>query len=103
MKRNAIQICLLDLSMIMTNDLAASDETVKFVNDTTLWEIISTEDSSSHLPATVSSCSEWSLVNNMICIKDQRITIHDQDVDVVSEAKLLGRCDFRRSQMESPP
>ena len=52
------------LFLIMINDLAGSDETIKFVDDTTLWEI-TTKDSSTHLPATVSSCSEWSLVNNM--------------------------------------
>jgi hypothetical protein len=29
------------LFLIMINDLAASDETVKFVDDTSIWEIIS--------------------------------------------------------------
>ncbi len=52
------------LFLIMINDLAVSDETVKFVDDTSLWEIISNK-SLSQLPANITSCSEWSLVNNM--------------------------------------
>ena len=89
------------LFFIMINDLAVADETVKFVDDTSLWEILS-NNSPSQLPANIISCSEWSSVNNMKfnkCIKDQRskfipsfapITIRGQVVGVVSEAKLLG-------------
>ena len=52
------------LFLIMINDLAVADETVKFVDDTSLWEIIS-NNSPSQLPANIISCSEWSSVNNM--------------------------------------
>ena len=62
------------LFLIMINDLAVVDETVKFVDDTSLWEIIS-NNSPSQLPANIISCSEWSSDNNMKLkrIKDQRI------------------------------
>ena len=52
------------LFLIMINDLAVADGTVKFVDDTSLWEIIS-NNSPSQLPANIISCSEWSSVNNM--------------------------------------
>jgi hypothetical protein len=93
------------LFFIMINDLAVADETVKFVDDTSLWEIIS-NNSPSQLPANIISCSEWSSVNNMklnvsktkelrVCSSKlipsfAPITISGQEVDVVSEAKLLG-------------
>jgi hypothetical protein len=93
------------LFLIMINDLAVADETVKFVDDTSLWEIIS-NNSPSQLPANIISCSEWSSVNNMklsvsktkelrVCFSKlipsfAPITIRGQEVDVVSEAKLLG-------------
>ena len=89
----------------MINDLAVADETVKFVDDTSLWEIIS-NNSPSQLPANIISCSEWSSVNNMklnvsktkelrVCFSKlilsfAPITIRCQEVDVISEAKLLG-------------
>ena len=89
----------------MINDLTVADETVKFVDDTSLWEIIS-NNSPSQLPANIISCSEWSSVNNMklnvsktkelrVCFSKlipsfASITIRGQEVDVVSEAKLLG-------------
>ena len=92
------------LFLIMINDLAVVDETVKFVDDTSLWEIIS-NNSPSQLPANI-SCSEWSSDNNMklnvsktkelrVCFSKLTpsfapITICGQEVDVVSEAKLLG-------------
>jgi hypothetical protein len=84
----------------MINDLAVADETVKFVDDTSLWEIIY------QLPANIISCSEWSSVNNMklnasktneLCVCFPKlipsfapITIRGQEVAVVSEAKLFG-------------
>ena len=93
------------LFFIMINDLAVADETVKFVDDTSLWEIIS-NNSPSQLPANIMSCSEWSSVNNMklnvsktkelrVCFSKlipsfAPITIRGQEVDGVSEAKLLG-------------
>ena len=52
------------LFLIMINDLVASDETVKFVDHTSLFEIIS-NNSPSQLPANIISCSEWSSVNNI--------------------------------------
>ena len=93
------------LFLMMINDLAVSDKTVKFVDDTSLWEIIS-NNSLSQLPGNIISCSEWSPVNNMklnvsktkglrVCFSNPipsfaPITIRGQEVDVVSEAKLLG-------------
>jgi hypothetical protein len=89
----------------MINDLAAVDETVRFVDGTSLWEIISNI-SPFQLPANIISCYEWSSVNNMklnvsktnelrVCFSNlipsfAPITIRGQEVDVVSEAKLLG-------------
>ena len=75
----------------MINDLAAADETIKFVDDTSLWEIIS-NNSPSQLPVNIISCSERSSVNNMKLNVSSfaPITIRGQEVDVVSEAKLLG-------------
>ena len=93
------------LFLIMINDLAVADETVKFVDDTSLWEIIS-NNSTYQLPANFISFSEWSSVNNMklnvsktkelrVCIPKlipsfAPITIRGQEVDGVSDAKLLG-------------
>jgi hypothetical protein len=84
---------------------AANITTIQFVDDTSLWEIIS-NNSPSQLPANIISCSEWSSVNNMklnvsktkelrVCFSKlipsfAPITICGQEVDVVSEAKLLG-------------
>ena len=89
----------------MINDLAVADETVKFVDDTSLWEIIS-NDSPTQLPANIISCAERSSINNMklnvsktkelrVCFSKlipsfAPITIRGQQVDVVFEAKLLG-------------
>ena len=89
----------------MMNDLAVSDETAKLVDDTSLWEIIS-NNSLTQLPTNIISCSEWSSVDNMklnvsktkelrVCFSNlipsfAPITIRGQEVDVVSEAKLLG-------------
>jgi hypothetical protein len=48
------------------NDLKVSDDSVKFVDDTTLWEIItSAQSSASVLPAQISECSSWVAKNNM--------------------------------------
>ena len=94
------------LLLIMINDLAVSDETVKFVDDTSLWEIIS-NNSLSQLPANIISCSGWSSVNNMklnvsktkelrVCFSNlinyipSFAPIRSQEVDVVPKAKLLG-------------
>ena len=48
----------------MVNDLAVSDNAVKYVNDTSLWEIIP-KDTQSCLPSIVSECSDWTLDNNL--------------------------------------
>ena len=48
----------------MVNDLAVSDNAVKYVNDTSVWEIIA-NDTQSCLPSIVSECSDWALDNNM--------------------------------------
>ena len=54
------------LFLIMVNDLKVSDDSVKFVDDTTLWEIItSAQSSASVLPAQISECSSWVAKNNM--------------------------------------
>ena len=89
----------------MVNDLAVSDNAVKYVNDTSVWEIIA-NDTQSCLPSIVSECSDWALDNNMKInpskTKELRvwfsfqspsyapIIIGDRDIDTVSEAKLLG-------------
>ena len=89
----------------MVNDLAVSDNAVKYVDDTTLWEIIP-KDTQSCLPSIVSECSDWALDNNMkincqrprklrVCFSFQSpsyapIIIGDRVIDTVSEAKLLG-------------
>ena len=54
------------LFLIMVNDLKVSEDSVKFVDDTTLWEIItSAQSSASVLPAQISECSSWVAKNNM--------------------------------------
>ena len=50
------------LFLIMVN--AVSDNAVKYVNDTSLWEIIP-KDTQSCLPSIVSECSDWTLDNNL--------------------------------------
>lgn len=93
------------LFLIMVNDLVVSDNAVKYVDDTTLWEIIP-KDTQSCLPSIVSECSDWALVNNMKInpskTKELRVSfsfqsplyapiiINDRVIDTVSEAKLLG-------------
>ncbi len=53
------------LFLIMVNDLKVSEDSVKFV-DTTLWEIItSAQSSASVLPAQISECCSWVAKNNM--------------------------------------
>ena len=91
---SSLSVILVISSAEISHILAESDETVKFVDDTR--ENIS-KDSTCHLPAaTVSSCSEWSLVNKMIkikCIKDQKIAcllLEPHSNGIVSETKLLG-------------
>jgi hypothetical protein len=50
----------------MVNDLNVSDDTVKFVDDTTLWEIIMRDQQpASALPLGISNCSSWVTENNM--------------------------------------
>ena len=56
----------LDLFISMVNDLNVSDDTVKFVDDTTLWEIIMRDQQpASALPLGISNCSSWVTENNM--------------------------------------
>ena len=96
------------LFLIMVNDLKVSDDSVKFVDDTTLWEIItSPQSSASVLPAQISECSSWVAKNNMKLnptkTKEIRVCFSTYDtaalpplivdgcnISVVSHAKLLG-------------
>jgi hypothetical protein len=94
---SSLSVILVISSAEISHILAEYDETVKFVDDTmhSLGKYF--KRSASHLPAaTVSSCSEWSLVNKMIkikCIKDQKIAcllLEPHSNGIVSETKLLG-------------
>ena len=54
------------LFLIMVTDLKVSDDSVKFVDDTTLWDIVtSAQSSTSFLQAQISECSSWVAKNNM--------------------------------------
>ena len=54
------------LFLIMVNDLKVSVDSVKLVDDTTLWETItSAQSSTSVLQAQISECSSWVTKNNM--------------------------------------
>ena len=48
----------------MVNDLNSSNDLVKFVDDSTMWEVLRS-DSQSMLPSSVKACEEWSRDNNM--------------------------------------
>ena len=96
------------LFLIMVNDLKVSVDSVKFVDDTTLWETItSAQSSTSVLQAQISECSSWLAKNNMklnttktkeirVCFStyDAKalppLTIDGCIISVVSHAKLLG-------------
>ena len=96
------------LFLIMVNDLKVSVDSVKFVDDTTLWETItSAQLSTSVLQAQISECSSWLAKNNMklnptktkeirVCFStyDAKalppLTIDGCITSVVSHAKLLG-------------
>ena len=50
----------------MVNDLGVSPDTVKFVDDTTIWEIIrKSQTFSSVLPAQINECTNWVSQNNI--------------------------------------
>jgi hypothetical protein len=54
------------LLLIMVNDLNVSDDTVKFVDDTTIWEIVlKGQDSNSVLPSQITESTKWASDNNM--------------------------------------
>ena len=88
----------------MVNDLKPTPDLVKYVDDSTTWEILP-NDSQSNLPSIVNACEEWSLDNNMklnaLKTKEMRvnfsfespsyspIVINGQSVDVVNQVKLL--------------
>ena len=96
------------LFLITVNDLKVSDDSVKFVDDTTLWEIFtSAQSSTSVLQAQISECSSWVAKNNMklnptktkeirVCFSNYDtgalppLTIDSCIISVVSHAKLLG-------------
>ncbi len=96
------------LFLIMVNDLKVSDGSVKFVDDTTLWEIItSAQSSASVLPAQISECSSWVAKNNMklnptktkvirVCFSTcdtatlPPLIVDGCNISVVAHAKLLG-------------
>ena len=89
----------------MVNDLNPSNDLVKFVDDSTTWEVLH-RDSQSMLPSSVKACEEWSRDNNMKLhaskTKEMRvnfsfsspsfppIVIDNQTVSIVKHAKLLG-------------
>ena len=48
------------LFLIMANDMMVSDDTIKFVDDTTIWEIVKKGfESESALPAQITECANW--------------------------------------------
>jgi hypothetical protein len=54
------------LFLIIVNDLNVSDDTVKFVDDTTLWEIVlKGQESNSVLPSQITESTKWDSENNM--------------------------------------
>ncbi len=54
------------LFLIMANDMRVSDDTVKFVDDTTIWEVVKKGfESESALPAQITECTNWVCENNM--------------------------------------
>ena len=85
--------------------LIPATDLVKFVDDSTMWEVLH-RDSQSNLPAAVKACEEWSCDNNMKLnaskTKEMRvnfspsspsyppIVINNQTVNIVTHAKLLG-------------
>ena len=52
------------LFLLMANDLKPSENTVKYVDDTTVWEVLS-KNTQSCIPSTVAQCAEWASRNNM--------------------------------------
>ena len=94
------------LFLIIVNDLNVSDDTVKFVDDTTIWEIVlKGQESNSVLPSQITESTKWDSENNMKLnpTKEVRvgfspldpgallpITIDGHDIVVVPHAKLLG-------------
>ena len=82
-----------------------SFDLVKYVDDSTTWEILS-KDSQSDIPSTVSQCENWASANNMKLnaskTKELRvnfsacppsfppIVVNNQPVDIVKHVKLLG-------------
>ena len=96
------------LFLIMVNDLNVSDDTVKFVDDTTIWEIVlKGQESNSVLPSQITESTKWASENNMklnptktkeVCVwfspldpvAFPPITIDGHDIVVVPHAKLLG-------------
>jgi hypothetical protein len=93
------------LFLIMVNDLIPATDLVKFVDDSTTWEVLH-RDSQSNLPSAVKACEEWSCDNNMKLnaskTKEMRvnfsssspsyppIVINNQTVNIVTHANLLG-------------
>ena len=96
------------LFLIMVNDLNVSDDTVKFVDDNTIWEIVlKGQESNWVLPSQITESTKWASENNMKLnptkTKEVRvgfspldpvalppITIDGHDIVVVPHAKLLG-------------
>ena len=93
------------LFLIMVNDLKPTPDLVKYVDDSTTWEVLP-KNSQSSLSSIVSSCEDWTLDNNMklnaLKTKEMRvnfsfgspsyppIVINGQTVDIVDHVKLLG-------------
>ena len=89
----------------MVNDVKPATDLVKFVEDSTTWEVLH-RDSQTNLPSAVKTCEEWTCDNNMKLnaskTKEMRvnfsssslsyppIVINNQTVNIVTHAKLLG-------------
>ena len=96
------------LFLIMVNGLSVSPDTVKFVDDTTIWEIIrKSQTFSSVLAAQINECTNWVSQNNMklnpqktkeiqVCYSSSDtepplpVTINGHEITLVPHAKLLG-------------
>ena len=101
-------MCAYVKNCLLVVHLNVFDDTVKFVDDTTIWEIVlKRQESNSVLPSQITESTKWASENNMKLnptkTKEVRvgfspldpvalppITIHGHDIVVVPCAKLLG-------------
>ena len=108
------------LFLVMVNDLTVSDDTVKFVDNTTILKIILKDQiCMSILLSQITQCSDWVSRNNMklnpnktkeirVCFSSfdtaalPPISVNGHDISVVPQAKLLGVIILRGSQAVFP-